>query len=361
MTEVITKNLNTTEPIQALLNEVTSIADKYNTIAQATGSRFNMFELTNVAENEVRMCRVLTDLLDPNGTNCQGRIYLDLFFDIVLRRTKPLNNINVKREVVIDGDRRIDIVIEYDNCLIPIEVKINAGDQPNQLYDYSKRSKVVDGVKVYYLTKFGTDPSENSCCSSSKDGKLEIDDVGCISWSYDILKWIDACISHYNTYTRTPIREILIQFAAVIRKFTEQLEENEKMEIEKLLLESPKNMKSAYAITAALEGAELTLWHQFCETIKRKLEKEHGILPEKEPDNWNIIYNLNKTNGNLQTYVWINSDKKKEIKKLSNKELFSSKALNEGEFSISELAEKEKFNTIVQDCINWITDKLNSK
>lgn len=98
-TEVITKNLNTTEPIQTLLNEVASIADKYNTIAQATGSRFNMFELTNVAENEVRMCRVLTDLLDPNGTHCQGRIYLDLFFDIVLKRTKPLNNINVKREV----------------------------------------------------------------------------------------------------------------------------------------------------------------------------------------------------------------------------------------------------------------------
>lgn len=38
MTEVITKDLNTTKPIQTLLNKVANIADKYNTIAQATGS-----------------------------------------------------------------------------------------------------------------------------------------------------------------------------------------------------------------------------------------------------------------------------------------------------------------------------------
>lgn len=67
-----------------------------------------------------------------------------------------------------------------------------------------------------------------------------------------ILKWLEACISHYNTYTKASIREILIQFAAVIRKFTNQLEENEKMEVEKLLLQSPENMKSAHNIEVPL-------------------------------------------------------------------------------------------------------------
>jgi len=360
MAEVITKSLNTTEEIQGLLNEVAKITDKYNTIAQATGSNFNMFEIMNVAENEVRMCRILADLLNPNGTHLQGRIYLDLFFENVLKLPLPCEPINIEREFVIDKNRRIDILIKDSTRIIPIEAKINAGDQPNQLYDYSKKSKNASGAKVYYLTKFGTDPSENSCCSCSNNEKLKIENIGCISWEYDILKWLDACISHYNTYTRAPIREILIQFAAVIRKFTEQLEENEQMEIQELLLKTPENMKNAYVITAALENAELKLWHQFCNEVKRTLGTEYGIIPYREPDNWNIIYNLNETNEELQTYVWINADKKKEIKKLSDKELFSSKALNEGSFSISKLTDKENFNAIVQDCTEWVAGKSNS-
>ncbi|MDD3014687.1 MAG: PD-(D/E)XK nuclease family protein [Candidatus Gastranaerophilales bacterium] len=358
--ELITKKLDTAESIQMMLRKAAEITKKYDTIAQSTGSSFNMFELTHVAGDEVRMCRVLADLLNPEGTHRQGRIYLDLFFETVLEREKPVKDIKVKREVVIEGDRRIDIVIESDGNVIPIEVKINAGDQPNQLYDYAQRSKGIEKPKVYYLTKFGTEPSNDSCCNSSKNEILNITDIGCLSWSYDILKWLDACISHYNTYTKAPIREILIQYAAVIRKFTDQLEENEKMEIEEILLKTPENLKSAYDIASTLESAELILWNKFCEAVKRELEANFGILPERTPDNWNLVY-LNKTNENTQTYAWINSDNKKEIRKMYHSELFSSKAVNEGTFSILELVDANNFIKIIQECAKWIADKLNKQ
>lgn len=372
---MVTKNLDTAELIQTMLKKAAEITKKYDTIAQATGSSFNMFELVNVAEDEVRMCRVLADLLNPEGTHRQGRIYLDLFFETVLEREKPVKNINVKREVVIEDDRRIDIVIEYDNYIIPIEVKINAGDQPNQLYDYAQQSKVEDGAKiVYYLTKFGTGPSEDSCCT------LEKEEIVCISWDVHILKWLEACISHYNTYTKAPIREILIQFAAVIRKFTDQLEENEKMKIEALLLQSPENMKGAHNIEVALEGAKKKLLQKFRSSLVVELESHRSFEKNDEKDDkgdvfkdWNIGYKLTDENNNRIRVVRISYEMgmvKKIIQILKDDWTAcpdpESKPIEEyivfklNDDSFFNLANANELNAKIDECKSWVFEKLNS-
>ncbi|MDD3594600.1 MAG: PD-(D/E)XK nuclease family protein [Candidatus Gastranaerophilales bacterium] len=368
--EVITKDSNTVKIVETLLKKAADIKKKYDTIAQATGSNFNIFELINVADDEVRMCRVLADLLNPNGTHRQGRIYLDLFFDIVLGIKRPnTNHIEIKREDVIDNNRRIDIVIKYDKNIIPIEVKINAGDQHNQLYDYAQKSKGSGIPKVYYLTKFGTRPSYESCCNSLKNKQLKDDDICCISWSQDILKWLNVCLSHYNSYTKASIREILIQFIAVIRKFTEQLEENEKMEIQELLLKTPENMKSANDIAIALDSLKIDLLEKFRSKLEANLTEKI-----KKPDevngnrnSWNLGYKLSSIDGNIRVVriSYENKAVRKLLQILSNdwKTYYKTEETNEI-FSLSndsfyELVIDEQLNIIIQDCTKWIADKLN--
>lgn len=371
--------MNFIEEIQALLDESGKIVDKHKTIAQATGSSFNIFETTNISENEVRMCRVLTEFLNPEGTHYQGHIYLDLFFEIVLKREVPSKSIKVERELVIEGDRRIDLVINCDDCVIPIEVKINACDQPNQLYDYAKKSKVKEGPKVYYLTKFGSPPSENSCCSyESGDKKLEENDLGYISWEIHILEWIEACISHHSTVTRAPIREILLQFASAVRKFTGQLEENEKMEIEELLLKSPESMKNAHNIESAFGGATKKLLNKFRQKLVQELinycnpnEKDYA---GDVMNDWNIGYILNKENNDSIRVARISYENGKVIKLIQvlNKDWSAcphpiSKPTEEMVvFSLTDdaffnLVDDKKLEDMVDNCVNWISNMRYKK
>ena len=65
----------------------------------------------------------------------------------------------VHKELAIDNDRRIDIVIENTCFFIPIEVKIYAGEQEGQCYDYFQNAK---NSQIVYLTRFGDIPSEYS-------------------------------------------------------------------------------------------------------------------------------------------------------------------------------------------------------
>ena len=61
----------------------------------------------------------------------------------------------VTKEYVTDHDRRIDIVIRNADYFIPVEVKIYAGEQQGQCFDYFKYAK---NAPIVYLTPFGTPP-----------------------------------------------------------------------------------------------------------------------------------------------------------------------------------------------------------
>lgn len=55
-----------------------------------------------------------------------------------------LTHTDVIKEYVIDNDHRIDIVIQNVRFFIPIEVKIYAGEQEGQCYDYYEYAKNFD-------------------------------------------------------------------------------------------------------------------------------------------------------------------------------------------------------------------------
>ena len=125
---------------------------------------YNMFHVLGVEGKEVIMCRFLADLLDPNGFHKKGIIFLRMFLEKVLGvnglSDQLLLNTIVAREYAIDTDRRIDIAIYNYKFFIPIEVKIYAGEQKNQCFDYYEyASKHCQETKIVYLTRFASEPS----------------------------------------------------------------------------------------------------------------------------------------------------------------------------------------------------------
>lgn len=133
-------------------------------------NEFNIFKTLGVENKEVIVCRFLGELLNPQGNHGMESKPLELFFKMVLMPDKPvpeeLNNAEVVLEDHIKGDRRVDIVIKDVKStqeIYPIEVKIGAGDQPSQLYDYFHYYFGEDYEKrIYYLTPTGWEPSDES-------------------------------------------------------------------------------------------------------------------------------------------------------------------------------------------------------
>ena len=116
------------------------------------------------------------------------------------------------RERTFD-DGRIDFVLESSQYVVAIEMKLGAGDGSHQLerYDRFCKSRRKD-YGLYYLTLDGREPSEQSV------GNLDKAHFHCISFSDDILRWLDKCMEYTepNGYKQSFIR----QYKGTIKQIT---------------------------------------------------------------------------------------------------------------------------------------------
>jgi len=55
--------------------------------------------------------------------------------------------------------------------------------------------------------------------------------VTAISFSDDILNWLEKCLEQKETIKIAPIREVILQYMSAIRSFTNQMEDEKEMEI----------------------------------------------------------------------------------------------------------------------------------
>lgn len=349
--------------MEQLIQKIQLISEKYQILAKETGKNFNIFEIAHINTDEVRLCRVLNELINPNGKHCLGRLYLDLFLKIVLKiNPEKLKSPVVEREKVIERLRRIDICITDNSSeapiCIPIEVKINAGDQEAQLYDYAKKSHCFGGLKVYYLTKYGDKPSDYSRYKLCKD------EIGCISWREDILNWLNACICSPETIYRAPIREILQQFKMTVQNFTNTTEENELMETVKMLMVSQEDFKNAEKIVNALATARDNLWKEFCNSSIAKVQD----IPDIEvltPNDWNIHFKTkSEDRTNYYTAFCINANHEKSEISFCKVNVQNNKAVIQETyktFSTVELAGRNNLEIKVDDCINNLCPKSTMK
>ena len=275
--------------IEKLLAEVAAVRQKHEAIWQRTGERFNLFSVLNVEKKEVRICRVINELLSPNGLHDQGDLYLRLFAKDVMKLTDDWSKAKVFREEPTSDDRRMDIVIEAPHHFIIIEAKIEAKDQESQLADYAKEGAShvnTNGnkLKVYYLTTDGRKPTDYSLCNRNGIQTLQEEDVQCISFKKHIIEWLGDCLKQPETFRSDTLRVNISQFLLNVRKFTnehewgysERMMRNEiKEKIYELCRKNPLYLQSAYALTPILDEIFLPPSDKILGAIKKKMNVNH--------------------------------------------------------------------------------------
>lgn len=272
--------------IENLLSQISDINKKYVVINEKTGKNFNIFDITSISSNEVIICKILYELINPNGSHGQKDKYLKLFLKEVLNITEQdYKFVKVSKEYLIKNNRRIDLYVETDNYKIPIEVKIYAGDQNKQCYDYYKYAY---NSKLFYLTLDGNMPS-----AESMDG-LDLSCVIPVSFKYDIINWLNSCLMDLETIKITPIREILFQLKDNINKLTGQVEGDLKMDIVDTIMKSNDNIKSAFDIAEVLPEVKIKITTDFFRELKKLFEENDYIIFDYDEEQIKKYYKKSK-------------------------------------------------------------------
>jgi hypothetical protein len=295
----------------SLLSGVSGTVKRFEAKWRETGEKYNIFKVAGIADKEVRMCRVLADWLDPQGQHRKGSRYLALFWKAIAPKLRNCPALDFERtrvtpEYRIDENRRIDIALEDGAIFVPIEVKIRAGDQSNQVGDYSAFARTKNKtarIPVLYLTLDGHEPSDDSKADAGKD------DYVCLSFKDDILPWLEACLRDAETEKTVPIRENLKQLIAAIQSLCEEQSEEAEMEdaIFKLVTQSDDTVRAALKIRDAAADFDNKALEAFQDSITERVAKGWPDGAEyREEEGWKYL-NIPIRDGKYElqiNYLW---------------------------------------------------------
>ncbi|PKG52343.1 PD-(D/E)XK nuclease family protein [Olleya sp. 1-3] len=280
-----------------LLKKVAEISKKYQHLAEASGSNFNVFKVINVTTDEVRLhSRFIAELLNPEGSHGQQDVFLKLFTEIykIEIDTKGAT-VEVEKHVGTVTDTTggfIDIFISDNRGrAITIENKIYASDQKSQLLRYYKHNE----NNLFYLTLFGNEPAKYSYEFDDKNKLDPEKDFKLISYKYDIKDWLVAC--RKEAVELPLLREGISHYLNLIETLTGQ-SSNDIMnkEITDSIVENKESLKNASLIAENLTAAKIKIQWLFWKSLKEKLEKK---LKENELD---LINEKNVSWQNVRSY-----------------------------------------------------------
>ena len=253
---------------------------------RARGENFNVFSILGIETREFYICKMLGALLSPQGAHEAGEIFLEKFLEDVLNESAIGAETSIVRcEDATKKRRRIDLTIEIDGKIIPIEAKIHAGDQEHQLADYFEEIKNRKGACAYicYLTKDGRKPSQNSMTSTSGNTILKETQIKRLSWKDDIVPWLEDCVALETVQGKTIVQANIWQLIDTIRGW------DNAMELQfKNIVNSDDRLGSALGIWQMVGAARNALWHNFVEEFESQMKDVHRLenIPDKESEYW---------------------------------------------------------------------------
>ncbi|WP_304973809.1 PD-(D/E)XK nuclease family protein [uncultured Alistipes sp.] len=275
--------------VRELLERTNGILDIRRRTPPKPGERFNVFSVMNMETKEVDThCRLLYELLSPNGSHGMGGCFLEAFFDLVLEKPYPGSTaVSVYREYVIDHTDdnygRIDLLIQGRNFCYPIEVKVRAKDQWEQVKRYARFSSDAQDGQVFYLTLDGSVPSEDSL------GGTDLSDIVCLSFADDIRRWLKRCGE--LAWNVPNVAEIIRQYMKLLDKLTGNYEGDVFMEqIKQTVKSSRDNFESAVAVSAALETVKAEKMRDIFKEIAGHVEAKGLEHCQSTYENASAIY-----------------------------------------------------------------------
>lgn len=262
--------------LTARFRRLADVVESCKENANRHGERFNIFSILRVEHEENRThSRYLAELLNPAGRHGEGSRFLVAFVKETLDLPVDVaGRIKVTRELATDNQRRVDIVVESANLIIGIEVKINAGDQKAQLYDYyselRQRAGTTKTAVLVYLTLDGKPPSAYSLKN------LEPENVRCLSFAQDIRGWLDNCVALCDnkpelSYALIQYKRLLETLTGTGASMTSLLANN--------LISNRNDLETALCVEKSLPQAKAAILHQFWEQLTMAMEASLGQRP----------------------------------------------------------------------------------
>ncbi len=256
--------------LNTLLQTVTTNLKQYEDAKRKSGALFNVFEITGINRKEVAMCAFLAELLNPFGQHGLGILFLKSFCIDVLAVDEFADDdywkAKVETEVVIDSDRRIDLLLRIGNRLFPIEVKIFAEDQDTQCSDYYCYVFQFDPKSIlYYLTLNGHEPSDKS------KQALNEDQYRCISFAYDVLDWITGLTEKADIRQSANLFYTLSQFGDALEHLTGRQERDISTIIGRIIM-NKESFQAADAIGKSLPTIKADMMIRFFSAVQEKLK-----------------------------------------------------------------------------------------
>ena len=244
--------------------------------------RFNLLSIIEKDRDEAHVhSKVIYNLLSQDWGKKDKETFLTLFLKEIGIEDENIydKNWEVTREKAFDLDTikgRLDFEIKSKDCIYIIEMKIDAGDQPEQLIRYQEFAKEQHKkYKIFYLTLDGHHASKKSIGEEENLEENEKVEYTNISFKEEILNWLGNCL---KLVERKENKSACInQYIASINKILG--EKNTK--IKDNILKSVKDIKTAITIYEKLNENLQKVLESFFEELNKKLKnKLKDITPK---------------------------------------------------------------------------------
>lgn len=222
------------------------------------GIGFNIFTTLNIERNEVfTHSNMIYALLNPKNDHGMDDVYLKLFLKEIGVPKTFLNYVwDVEREWIFEKGR-IDFFLKCEKMCIAIEMKIDAGDQDQQLLRYEEYTKLVSQkYLIYYLTLDGKYPSEQSARGINKTY------LKCISFEIHILNWLNACLEATNE--GMAVYSFIKQYLYLVDKL---VGEENMIEDMKKIIKNADDLKAAITIANGLSEVKTEVLVNFMDEL----------------------------------------------------------------------------------------------
>ena len=245
-------------------------------------SRFNLLSIIEKDRDEAHVhSKVIYNLLSQDWGKKDKETFLTLFLKEIGIEDENIydKNWEVTREKAFDLDTikgRLDFEIKSKDCIYIIEMKIDAGDQPEQLIRYQEFAKEQHKkYKIFYLTLDGHNASKKSIGEEENLEENQKVEYTNISFKEEILNWLENCLKLVEGKENK--LACINQYIASINKILGEKE----TKIKDNILKSVKDIKTAITIYEKLNENLQKVLESFFEELNKKLKnKLKDITPK---------------------------------------------------------------------------------
>ena len=261
-------------------------------------SRFNLLSIIEKDRDEAHIhSKIIYNLLSQNWGKKDKETFLTLFLKEIGIEDENIydKNWEVTREKAFDLDTikgRLDFEIKSKDCIYIIEMKIDAGDQPEQLIRYQKFAKEQHKKsKIFYLTLDGHNASKKSIGEEENLEENEKVEYINISFQGEILNWLENCLKLVEGKENKSA--CINQYIASINKILGEKD----TKIKDNILKSTEDIKTAITIYEKLNDKLQITLENFMSLLKEKLRTriENEIIYYKKYVKDYYNYSLDKT------------------------------------------------------------------